>query len=121
MAKEPLVNRRNVLAGTGIITAGVVVAACSPGTENGANPDIKGAGVAPSGTVLTAVADVPVGGGLVLSDPPIVRLRMVSIFIPALAMESKRETKLPLSELSLIKNAVDSVTGISASRANDRN
>ncbi|CAB4660035.1 unannotated protein [freshwater metagenome] len=72
MAKEPLVNRRNVLAGTGIITAGVVVAACSPGTENGANPDIKGAGVAPSGTFLTAVADVPVGGGLVLSDPPIV-------------------------------------------------
>ena len=72
MAKESLVNRRNVLAGTGIIAAGVAVAACSPGTENGANPDVKESPVGASGTVLVAVADVPVGGGVVISDPPIV-------------------------------------------------
>jgi len=72
MSKVSLVNRRNVLAGTGIIAAGVAVAACSPGTENGANPEIKGTNVGASGTVLAPVADVPVGGGVVISDPPIV-------------------------------------------------
>ena len=72
MTEQSLVNRRHVLAGTGIVAVGVAVAACAPGSSNEANPDIKGTTVGASGTVLAAVADVPVSGGVVMSDPPIV-------------------------------------------------
>ena len=72
MSDQSFVNRRTVLAGTGIVAVGVAVAACAPGSDEEANPEIKGTNVGASGTVLAAVADVPVGGGVVVSDPPIV-------------------------------------------------
>ena len=72
MANQPIVNRRNVLAGSGIVAAAVVVAACAPGSDEASSDNIQGTKVTASGTVLAAVADVPVSGGVVISDPPIV-------------------------------------------------
>ena len=72
MSDQSIVNRRTILAGTGIVAVGVALAACAPGTEDEANPEIKGTNIGASGTVLAAVADVHVGGGVVVSDPPIV-------------------------------------------------
>ena len=72
MANQPVVNRRNVLAGSGIVAAAVVVSACAPGSDVANSDNIQGTTVGASGTVLAAVADVPVSGGVVISDPPIV-------------------------------------------------
>ena len=72
MANQPVVNRRNVLAGSGIVAAAVVVSACAPGSDVANTDNIQGTTVGASGTVLAAVADVPVSGGVVISDPPIV-------------------------------------------------
>ena len=76
MSENGLVNRRKVLAGTGIVAVGAVVAACSSSNEGSpaATEDtaIGGTKVGATGTVLAAVADVPVGGGVVMSDPPVV-------------------------------------------------
>ena len=72
MSDHSIVSRRTVLAGTGIVAVGVAVAACAPGSSDEANPEIKGTNIGATGTVLAAVSDVPVGGGVVVSDPPIV-------------------------------------------------
>ncbi|MDD2817247.1 MAG: Rieske (2Fe-2S) protein [Candidatus Nanopelagicales bacterium] len=72
MSDHSNVSRRTVLAGTGIVAVGVAVAACAPGSSDEANPEIKGTNIGATGTVLAAVSDVPVGGGVVVSDPPIV-------------------------------------------------
>jgi nitrite reductase/ring-hydroxylating ferredoxin subunit len=76
MSEFGVVNRRNVLAGTGIVAVGVVVAACSSSADVApsatADTAIEGTKVGATGTVLAAVADVPVGGGVVISDPPVV-------------------------------------------------
>jgi Rieske Fe-S protein len=72
VSEQSLVNRRHVLAGAGIAAVGVAVAACAPGSSDEANPDIQGTSVGASGTVLAAIADVPIGGGVIISDPPIV-------------------------------------------------
>ena len=72
MSDHSNVSRRTVLAGTGVVAVGVAVAACAPGSSDEANPEIKGTNIGATGTVLAAVSDVPVGGGVVVSDPPIV-------------------------------------------------
>ncbi len=76
MSENGLVNRRKVLAGSGIVAVGVVAAACSSSGESApVSPSEADSGAAPAGTkgtVLAAVADVPVGGGVVISDPPVV-------------------------------------------------
>jgi len=76
MSENGLVNRRNVLAGTGIVAVGVVVAACSSSGESApvasTDPAVGGTAVGAKGVVLAAVADVPIGGGVVISDPPVV-------------------------------------------------
>jgi nitrite reductase/ring-hydroxylating ferredoxin subunit len=72
-------NRRAVLAAGGVVAAGGVLVACSSGsdvnvdgaatptedngTEQPAASDVSG---------LVAVADIPVGGGVVIENPPIV-------------------------------------------------
>jgi Rieske Fe-S protein len=66
-------SRRNVLATGAIAAAGVTLAACSSGDENstaptadtGASPQ---ASPAASGEALTAAADVPVGGGVIIES-----------------------------------------------------
>jgi Rieske Fe-S protein len=72
------VNRRHVLATGGIVAAATVVAACSSGGSGMtgepaesplATPDAGGA--SPDGA-LVAIADIPVGGGVVVADPPLV-------------------------------------------------
>ncbi|MDD2857634.1 MAG: Rieske (2Fe-2S) protein [Candidatus Nanopelagicales bacterium] len=68
--------RRTVLAGTGLIAVGVAVAACSSAEVPVPDAPVSAtasAGAADGGaTVLTPLADVPVGGGVVISTPPIV-------------------------------------------------
>ena len=75
-----LVNRRRVLAAGGAVAAAGVLAACSSGGDGmtgepvespTANDQEAAAGAAPAGA-LVAIADVPVGGGVVIADPPIV-------------------------------------------------
>lgn len=75
-----LVHRRRVLAAGGAVAAAGILAACSSGgdgitgepvespTANDAN---SAAGAAPAGA-LVAVSDLPLGGGVVIADPPIV-------------------------------------------------
>lgn len=72
------VKRREVLATGGIVVAAGVVAACSsggsgmsgePAESPTATPDAGGA--SPSGA-LAAIADIPVGGGVVVAEPPLV-------------------------------------------------
>lgn len=73
------VNRRTVLAAGGVVAVGGVLAACSTGSDE----NVDGAVVAnetpqseqPAASDvsgLVAVADVPVGGGVVIENPPIV-------------------------------------------------
>lgn len=72
------IQRRDVLATGGLLAAAGFVAACSsggtgmtgePAESPMATPD--GGGASPSGA-LAAIADVPVGGGVVVPEPPIV-------------------------------------------------
>lgn len=64
-----MVTRRNVLLAGGALAAGGVLAACSTGDastgEQAAAADASQAAAMPAGTVIAAVADVPVGGGFV--------------------------------------------------------
>ena len=71
--------RRTVLAGSGLVLASLAVAACS--SSSGAadasasastSPDSTGAGTSGGGQVLTPTSDVAVGGGVIVPDPPIV-------------------------------------------------
>lgn len=73
------VNRRTVLAAGGVVAVGGVLAACSTGSDE----NVDGAPAAEESTQneqpaasdvsgLVAVADVPVGGGVVIENPPIV-------------------------------------------------
>ena len=72
------VKRRELLATGGIVVAAGVVAACSsggpgmsgePAESPTATPDAGGA--SPSGAIA-AIADIPVGGGVVVAEPPLV-------------------------------------------------
>lgn len=70
--------RRTVLAGSGLVLASLTVAACSSG-ENVAEPSASATTVPePSrstgggGQVLAATSAVAVGGGVIVSSPPIV-------------------------------------------------
>jgi len=70
------VQRRTVLAGSGLVVAGLAIAACSSdgavepsdsaSADSGSPEDLGGS------QVLLPVADVAVGGGVVVSSPPIV-------------------------------------------------
>lgn len=75
------INRRTVLVVGGAVAAGGVLAACSTGSDenvDGAVADDSAqtseAGDAGAAAVsgLVAVADIPVGGGVVFENPPIV-------------------------------------------------
>jgi len=76
MSETGSVNRRKVLAGSGIVAVGVVAAACSSSSESvqvaPSEPAPGAAATGSKGTLLAAVADVPIGGGVVISDPPVV-------------------------------------------------
>ena len=70
--------RRDVLATGGVLAAAGLVAACSSGGSGmtGEAPQSPTAsadagGARPSGA-LASVADVPVGGGVIVPDPPVV-------------------------------------------------
>jgi nitrite reductase/ring-hydroxylating ferredoxin subunit len=71
------VNRREVLATGGIVAAATLAACSSGGTGMTGEPAesplaTAGAeGASPSGA-LAAIADIPVGGGVVVAEPPIV-------------------------------------------------
>lgn len=73
------INRRNVLVGGAAVAAATAVAACSSGgtgmsgepVESPTADTSSGDQAAPSGA-LAAIADIPVGGGVVIADPPIV-------------------------------------------------
>lgn len=73
------VNRRTVLAAGGVVAVGGVLAACSTGSDENvdgapaANETPQSEQPAASDVSgLVAVADVPVGGGVVIENPPIV-------------------------------------------------
>ncbi|MFM1916741.1 MAG: hypothetical protein RJB01_256 [Actinomycetota bacterium] len=74
-----LVNRRRVLAAGGVVAAAGVLTACSSGGDGMTGEPVESptangqdsGGVAAAGA-LVAVADVPLGGGVVIADPPIV-------------------------------------------------
>ncbi len=71
--------RRTVLAGSGIVLAGLAVAACSS-SDGAAAPSASATGPDTSpttdesggGSVLTPTSAVAVGGGVIVSSPPIV-------------------------------------------------
>ncbi|MDO8731227.1 MAG: Rieske (2Fe-2S) protein [Actinomycetota bacterium] len=74
------VQRRTVLAGSGLVLAGLAVAACS--TSDGIAAPNASATTAPDpttssdssagGQVLAATSAVSVGGGVIISSPPVV-------------------------------------------------
>lgn len=67
--------RRTVLAGTGLVAVGVAVAACSSAevpVPDATASATTGTATPGGATVLTPVAEVPIGGGVVISTPPIV-------------------------------------------------
>lgn len=74
------VERRTVLQAGGLIAFGGIVAACSStdvSTVASSLPASAPASAAPessvaAGSALAAVADIPVGGGLISADPPVV-------------------------------------------------
>ncbi len=75
-------NRRTVLGVGGMVVAGGVLAACSTGSDENVDGAPATQADAPAETAdqpaasdvsgLVAVADVPVGGGVVIDNPPIV-------------------------------------------------
>jgi Rieske Fe-S protein len=74
------IERRTVLQASGVLAVGGLVAACSSGgstaaASSGVAAPSQGAaataGAAPSGTIAS-VADIPVGGGVIISDPAVV-------------------------------------------------
>lgn len=72
-------NRRAVLAAGGVVTVGGVLVACSSGSDlnvDGAATPTEADSVdqpaASDVSGLVAVADIPVGGGVVIENPPIV-------------------------------------------------
>lgn len=75
-------DRRTVLQAGGVIAAAGVVAACGPSGDSGeaeastppasdAPDDSSGAPPAAAGAIA-AMADIPVGGGVVIPEPPVV-------------------------------------------------
>lgn len=72
------IDRRNVLVVGAAVAAGTAVAACSSGGSGmtgepveSPTADTDSTNPEPSGA-LAAIADIPVGGGVVIADPPIV-------------------------------------------------
>ncbi|MDP4803408.1 MAG: Rieske (2Fe-2S) protein [Candidatus Nanopelagicales bacterium] len=72
-------NRRAVLAAGGVVAAGGVLVACSSGSDlnvdGAATPTEENTTDQPAVSdvsSLVAVADIPVGGGVVIENPPIV-------------------------------------------------
>lgn len=72
------VKRRELLATGGIVVAAGVVAACSSGGSGMSGEPVESptattdaGGASPSGA-LAAIADIPVGGGVVVAEPPLV-------------------------------------------------
>lgn len=78
MSAEFTVDRRTMLQAGGVVAVGLAVAACGSGES--ASSDSAPAESSPSsggnagtaGAVLATVADVPVGGGVIIQEPPIV-------------------------------------------------
>ena len=74
------VDRRTVLQATGLIAVGGVAAACSSssGASASSTSAATSSSAAPSGAPssggagVAAVADIPVGGGLIIADPAVV-------------------------------------------------
>jgi Rieske Fe-S protein len=62
----PTIDRRLLLQATTVAAAAGLVAAC--GSTDQSAPASQGS----AGTALVAVADVPVGGGVVIAEPPVV-------------------------------------------------
>ena len=64
----PLASRRIVLTGLGAVGAAAALAGCAGGADDDADtrPRLK------AGTLLAGAAEVPVGGGLVLTDQKVV-------------------------------------------------
>lgn len=77
------VDRRTVLRAGGTIAAAGVLAACSSSEEAAApaasaepapaaGGEAPSAGAAPAAAALVAVADIPVGSGVIIPEPPVV-------------------------------------------------
>lgn len=78
MSTEFTVDRRTMLQAGGVVAVGLAVAACGSGepASSGSAPaestPASADSAGPAGSVVTAVADVPVGGGVIIQEPPIV-------------------------------------------------
>ena len=71
MTNAPRVTRRIALQGLGALGVAVALAGCG-GSDGGGSTGDSAAPTVDSGSELAAVADVPVGGGLVLVEEKIV-------------------------------------------------
>lgn len=67
---EPVVGRRIVFSGLGALGAAIALAGCSSGSTPSSNA--TPASEAASGTELATTSEVPVGGGLIVSDRQVV-------------------------------------------------
>jgi Rieske Fe-S protein len=70
-------SRRGVLLGAGVLSAGAALTACSGKSESPASPTSQAGPAAPPASAPSAatevkVADVPVGGGIVVKDAKVV-------------------------------------------------
>lgn len=73
------IDRRNVLIVGATVAAGTTLAACSSGGSGMTGEPVESptadpgsASTAEPAGALAAIADIPVGGGVVIADPPIV-------------------------------------------------
>ncbi|QYJ04961.1 Rieske (2Fe-2S) protein [Nocardioides panacisoli] len=74
MNEQPRADRRIFFQGVGSLGVAAALAGCGSsdsGSDSGSGSD-GGGGSAEAGTVLTPTGDVPVGGGVVLSDEQVV-------------------------------------------------
>lgn len=73
MSPEPLVSRRIVFSGLGALGVAAALAGCGGDGGGGAGgPEQQTVSAAPKGEVLAATGDIPVGGGVILTDKKIV-------------------------------------------------
>lgn len=66
------IDRRTVLATGGIVAVGAVVAACGGSGDSAATSAGAGDGSGAAGGAVAQAADIPVGGGIILSEQAVV-------------------------------------------------
>lgn len=69
---EPVVSRRIMFTGLGALGVAAALAGCGGDGGGAGGPAQQTVSAAPKGVVLAATSDIPVGGGVVLTDKKIV-------------------------------------------------